>query len=881
MAATGSNRVCFARDDVLWLITQHLRLTGLHRSALTLLTEAEIDGVWLCGSSLEVAQLRQWVYAGNYAQAQAWIKPLGTALPADDVRAMDDVISHAKAMEDFVVAAQAQDTGKAKALFDLLVRNPLTSEQEQNVVLSKWTQLDTNQRDTAVHDRLASVWSPERTRLDCFDRLVGFLRSPLEEDMYERKYQDMRTTQLLELLEDAMQVRANKGTIVIDELDSGAAVWDCITSAPDAFAPAPTVWDEDSPLTFPLAPHSRRSVLPAVSKSLSLPRGIGSIALSTMRPETTTMTTSAMESTHELFVRRNRQNPLVCSVAGRSRTVNQRPKVAPMDLSLIEAEEESDEMASLTQQQRRRRSAPVCNEVGTSVVDWKLVNQSKDRALIGHASTQTLDPHRVSLAIQTEEQPVFRVSIASQAMPNSSSVMVDTSDLGDNHASHGEARIQLPHVAGTVQPHQRPEDGLNALKASTTTTTRLSMGQLQSRESLSNNRAVVGNNSRVFSPLPMASVDLRKEPMMDNNDDNDSNNTPETSASTKSSRNLSRPSYATFTSEAVMQAQVSAEVNEPQAIRAMDISPDGEQIVIGTNARALRVFDLSSPLALSAMRASRSTSSMAMALRPLLPVVVEKHKHHASSIYTVACDHKALARGDGMIVASGAADSSIKVLAVATDRQVHIRQHAGKSRALVFAGNGWLCSAASGDLLVRCWDYNHSVAASCLHFDGHVGEIQGLALSPGEAQLVSCALDKTLRLWDFRTGKCERLIGKPFSSACALQFQPGSAMVLASGHQDGTVCLWDARQTNRTLQSLTAHRDECRALTWSPDGRWLGSASFDATVCLMEMTAERGLQSTASFQQHSDKVLSARWHPQQPALVTTGADKSVKLWTFA
>jgi WD40 repeat protein len=73
------------------------------------------------------------------------------------------------------------------------------------------------------------------------------------------------------------------------------------------------------------------------------------------------------------------------------------------------------------------------------------------------------------------------------------------------------------------------------------------------------------------------------------------------------------------------------------------------------------------------------------------------------------------------------------------------------------------------------------------------------------------------------------------------------------------------------------HQDECRAVAWAPGGRWLLSGSFDGSVCFLSASGA-ALEPVASFQQHRDKVLQALWHPTIPAIVTSGADKRVKLW---
>ena len=59
------------------------------------------------------------------------------------------------------------------------------------------------------------------------------------------------------------------------------------------------------------------------------------------------------------------------------------------------------------------------------------------------------------------------------------------------------------------------------------------------------------------------------------------------------------------------------------------------------------------------------------------------------------------------------------------------------------------------------------------------------------------------------------------------------------------------------------------------------TASFDGSVALLqEGDAPRpGLHAVAVFNDHTDRVLQARWHPKSPAFVTSSADKSVLFWS--
>lgn len=60
---------------------------------------------------------------------------------------------------------------------------------------------------------------------------------------------------------------------------------------------------------------------------------------------------------------------------------------------------------------------------------------------------------------------------------------------------------------------------------------------------------------------------------------------------------------------------------------------------------------------------------------------------------------------------------------------------------------------------------------------------------------------------------------------------------LASGSSDKTIRLWDLR-TGELVTTLPQHRLPVNALTFSPDGTWLASGSSDRSVCLWRIQTD-------------------------------------------
>jgi WD40 repeat protein len=111
--------------------------------------------------------------------------------------------------------------------------------------------------------------------------------------------------------------------------------------------------------------------------------------------------------------------------------------------------------------------------------------------------------------------------------------------------------------------------------------------------------------------------------------------------------------------------------------------------------------------------------------------------------------------------------------------------------------------------------------------------------------VASASWDRTVKLWDARSGEERQTLKGHGGSIHAVAFSPDGLMV-ASASWDRTVKLWDARSGEKR-QTLKGHGGSISAVAFSPDGSMVASASDDRTVKLWDARSGEGRQTQATY----------------------------------
>ncbi len=193
----------------------------------------------------------------------------------------------------------------------------------------------------------------------------------------------------------------------------------------------------------------------------------------------------------------------------------------------------------------------------------------------------------------------------------------------------------------------------------------------------------------------------------------------------------------------------------------------------------------------------------------------------------------------------------------------------GDLLALGFAADGTLWTVEDPGLLRR-WDLDGR-----RQIEWHLlSELENLWAFSRDGRVLASASDE-LSLWDVPTGQLQAVLPQPsWVTALALRADAG---LVATGHEDGAICLWDAANDEQ-LRDLHGHHRQVSALAFSPDGTHLASAGEDRIIRVWDVATG---QQCAVLEGPHDRIPALVWHPGGHRLYSAGWDTSVWVWDVA
>jgi len=157
-------------------------------------------------------------------------------------------------------------------------------------------------------------------------------------------------------------------------------------------------------------------------------------------------------------------------------------------------------------------------------------------------------------------------------------------------------------------------------------------------------------------------------------------------------------------------------------------------------------------------------------------------------------------------------------------------QEAALKRYMEVKGEGGeILASGSDDYTIFLWKPSES-KNSIIRMTGHQQAINLIVFSPDGRLLASGAFDKSIKLWDGKTGKFICSLRGHIGAVYQVCWSADSRM-LCSGSKDSTLKVWSLK-TKKMAIELPGHADEVYTVDWSPDGSAVASGAKD---CLLRI----------------------------------------------
>ncbi len=197
--------------------------------------------------------------------------------------------------------------------------------------------------------------------------------------------------------------------------------------------------------------------------------------------------------------------------------------------------------------------------------------------------------------------------------------------------------------------------------------------------------------------------------------------------------------------------------------------------------------------------------------------------------------------------------------------------HTWYVRSVALSVDGMTIISGSADKTVKVWDAR---TGTCLHtLTGHAGEVTSVACFADGMTVVSGAEDKAVKVWDAQSGACRLTLtghlGYVLGVACSTD-----GRILVSGSEDNTVNVW-LGHTGDCLRTLTGHRNHVNSVACTADGRVIVSGSDDGDVRVWDSQTGQCLQ---TLSEHEDRVYTVACSADGRTIISGSQDKTVKVW---
>ncbi|MCC5897199.1 MAG: WD40 repeat domain-containing protein [Phormidium sp. BM_Day4_Bin.17] len=241
-------------------------------------------------------------------------------------------------------------------------------------------------------------------------------------------------------------------------------------------------------------------------------------------------------------------------------------------------------------------------------------------------------------------------------------------------------------------------------------------------------------------------------------------------------------------------------------------------------------------------------------------------------------------------------DSSTPQPQLSSPQNKTLRDHSDLVKSVAISPLGQMLASGGADKTIKLWDLKTGNLLRTL--TGHSSPIMSVKFSPDGMTLATSSNLETgssnIKLWDVKTGELKTNIGGNlinFRSSC-VAFSPDGE-ILASGNIDATVKLWKLR-TGKLETTLKGHGWDVNSVEFSTDGRYLVSGGLDGAIKVWDWRNARLLKTfnrpspedfvgslVSWFDSSVGSINSVAIHPNGNIIASGGSEQPIILWDIS
>jgi len=234
---------------------------------------------------------------------------------------------------------------------------------------------------------------------------------------------------------------------------------------------------------------------------------------------------------------------------------------------------------------------------------------------------------------------------------------------------------------------------------------------------------------------------------------------------------------------------------------------------------------------------------------------------------------------DGSLLYTASVDKTLGVWDVTSGSRIkRLKGHTNFVNAVGETKRGPpLVVSGSDDCQVKVWDIRRRYSAITLN---SVYQVTAVSFGENEEQVISAGVDNDVKVWDLRKAGVSLTLSGHKDTVTSMDLSPDGSYLLTNS-MDNTLRIWDIRPfapAQRCMKIFNGHSHGFEKYLikccWSKDGQRVVSGSSDRFVYVWD-TNTRQIQ--YRLPGHEGTVIAVDIHPQEPILLSAGADKQIYL----